>query len=333
MGRSSPKDKYRLVGLLMEAGEVVAVTGDGSNDSPALKRANVGLSMGKCGTELAKMASDIIILDDNFSSIVSALKWGRCIYDNIRAFLLFELVVNFSAIGLSFVSAIVLGHSPLKPIQVLYLNILNEPLGAIAFSSIKPTESLLDRAPYGITESVVNWVMVRNITGATLYRLAALFIFLFAFKPIFGFEDEDLRDSTCFNIFMFCEIMNIVNCRTTSLKGNPYDKILKNKVFLAVIFALILLQVIVIQFCGTVFHTTVLHWEQWLASIGCGIGSLLSGFVIRLIPVPDKTTENLTNLRNERRKAIENKYQGMSVEEMWATDSDDNPPQKEMSIK
>ena len=135
MARSSPRDKYRLVSLLMEAGEVVAVTGDGSNDSAALKKANIGLSMGLCGTELAKMASDIVILDDNFNSIVSALKWGRCIYDNVRGFLQFQLTVNFSAMIIAFVGSIALKESPLKTIQLLWVNLIMDSLGALALAT------------------------------------------------------------------------------------------------------------------------------------------------------------------------------------------------------
>ncbi|KAH0787704.1 calcium-translocating P-type ATPase, PMCA-type family protein [Histomonas meleagridis] len=144
LARSSPRDKYRLVGLLMEAGEVVAVTGDGSNDSAALKRANVGLSMGMCGTELAKMSSDIVILDDNFSSIVVALKWGRCVYENIRSFLQYQLTVNICAMIVAFVGSCFLQTSPLKAIQLLWTNLIVGAIGALALATNRPRDSLLN---------------------------------------------------------------------------------------------------------------------------------------------------------------------------------------------
>lgn len=124
LARSSPRDKVGLVTRLIEAGEVVAVTGDESNALPALKKANVGLSMGQCITELAKMVSDIVILDDNFQSIVSALKWRRCVSDHIRGFLLFQFTINFSAMGIVFIGSCVREESPLKTIQLLLVNLI-----------------------------------------------------------------------------------------------------------------------------------------------------------------------------------------------------------------
>jgi len=170
LARSSPTDKRRLVNLLKGMNEVVAVTGDGTNDAPALKDANVGLAMNIAGTEVAKDASDIIILDDNFKSIVSAVKWGRSVFDNIRKFIQFQLTINFVALILAFFSAVWCAFvppvdtamtkgsfdtekcTPLNAIQLLWINLIMDSMGALALATEEPDESLLKRKPVGRTE-------------------------------------------------------------------------------------------------------------------------------------------------------------------------------------
>lgn len=323
MGRSSPRDKYRLVGLLMEMGEVVAVTGDGSNDSPALKRANVGLAMGKCGTELAKMASDIVILDDNFATIVSALKWGRCIYDNVRSFLVYQLVVNFSAIGLGFIGALVFESSPLKPLQILWINLINGPCGALSYSTSKPVDSLLDRPPYGISDFVVNNIMIRDTIGSTIYQFIVLFVVLFLAKDIFGWESDDKlkRETIVFNTYVYCEVFNLINCRTTSHKGSPYDGIFKNPYFLVILIGLLIVQFIVTQFCGTFFVTSPLGYKEWIYSLASGFVILIIGFILRLFRLKDLTVETMNADRKMKAEAINKRYAGLSPEETWDLDS------------
>jgi Ca2+ transporting ATPase len=157
IARSQPNHKYALVLGLKNLDNVVAVTGDGTNDAPALSKADVGFSMGN-GTDIAKEASDIIIVDDNFSSIINAIKWGRNVYDNIRRFLQFQLTVNIVACVLVFVGVCAGSESPLSAVQMLWLNMIMDSLGSLALATEEPTEDLLDRAPYKRDDFIVNKV-------------------------------------------------------------------------------------------------------------------------------------------------------------------------------
>jgi P-type E1-E2 ATPase len=147
LARSSPSDKHRLVTRLKVLREVVAVTGDGTNDGPALKAADVGFGMGIAGTEIAKEAADIIIMDDNFASIVKAVMWGRCVRGNIQKFLTFQLTVNLVALTIVFIAAVAGYGEPLKPIQFLWINLIQDTFAALALATEKPTPELLDRLP------------------------------------------------------------------------------------------------------------------------------------------------------------------------------------------
>lgn len=158
LARSQPIDKYALVLGLKSLGAVVAVTGDGTNDAPALKKADVGFAMGIAGKEVAKQAADIVLLDDNFESIVKAVKWGRNIYDNIRRFLQFQLTVNLVAVITAFIGAVVLRSSPLNAVQLLWVNLIMDTFASLALATEPPTEGLLDREPHSRTEYLVNRV-------------------------------------------------------------------------------------------------------------------------------------------------------------------------------
>jgi len=147
LARSRPEDKYLLVTGLRQMGEVVAVTGDGTNDAPALKKADVGFAMGKTGTDVCKDAADILITDDNFSSIVKAAMWGRNVYDNIQRFLQFQLTVNVGALIITFIGSVITKETPLKPIQLLWVNLIMDSLGALALATELPKPELLERNP------------------------------------------------------------------------------------------------------------------------------------------------------------------------------------------
>ena len=173
LGRSTPEDKYMLVTGLRDLGATVAVTGDGTNDAPALKRADVGFAMGIAGTEVAKEAADIILLDDNFKSIVTAVKWGRNIFACVRKFLQFQLVINIGAIVILIVSSVTLppDSAPMATLQMLWINILMDTFAALALATEPPSISLLDQKPYSREESIITPVMWRNILGQTFYQL------------------------------------------------------------------------------------------------------------------------------------------------------------------
>ena len=187
LARSTPEDKYMLVTGLRDLGMVVAVTGDGTNDAPALKKADVGFAMGIAGTEVAKDSSDIIILDDNFASIVTAIKWGRNIYTNVRKFLQFQLTVNVVAMFIVFVGSVVLRDPPLTSVQMLWVNLIMDTCGALALATEPPSDDLLNQPPYPRNEIIVNPVMIRNIIGQALYQMAVLLVLLFTGKDLFGF--------------------------------------------------------------------------------------------------------------------------------------------------
>jgi Ca2+ transporting ATPase len=179
LARSRPNDKYVMVSGLKELGDIVAVTGDGTNDAPALKKANVGFAM-KAGTQVAAAASDIIIQDNNFASIVKACKWGRNVYDNIRRFLQFQLTVNVLALVVAFVGGIILTNSPLAAIQFLWVNMIMDTLAALALATESPKDELLKRPPYRKYEYIISQKMVKHILGQTFIQMGFLFAMVFA---------------------------------------------------------------------------------------------------------------------------------------------------------
>ena len=327
LARSSPRDKLRLVSLLMEAGEVVAVTGDGSNDSPALKKANVGLSMGMCGTELAKMASDIVILDDNFNSIVSALKWGRCVYDNVRGFLQFQLTVNFAAMLIAFIGSCALHESPLKTIQLLWVNLIMDSLGALALATRSPSEALLLRPPYGESDGLISNVLFRNIAGQVVYEMIVLLLILFGAKTVFGINEpvEETQakhvSTIVFNTFVYMQVFNLINARVAGQDMSVLDGFFSNPYFLIIFFVIAALQAILCELAGAAFETVHLPWQEWLICLAFGAGSLVIGAILRCIKLPDKTTEKLEALRRVRKEQILKFYEGIPGEQQWEMSS------------
>lgn len=164
LARSRPNDKYIMVFGLRQLGDIVAVTGDGTNDAPALRKADVGFAM-KTGTQVAHTAADIIIQDDNFASIVKACKWGRNVYDNIRRFLQFQLTVNVVALITSFIASVIIQDTPLKPVQLLWVNMIMDSLASLALATELPREELLERPPYRKKEYIINRKMIKHILG------------------------------------------------------------------------------------------------------------------------------------------------------------------------
>jgi len=181
LGRSTPEDKYMLVTGLRDLGATVAVTGDGTNDAPALKRADVGFAMGICGTEVAKEAADIILLDDNFASIVTAVKWGRNIFSCVRKFLQFQLVINAGAIVILVVGSVALNYDaqPMGTLQMLWINILMDTFAALALATDPPVMALLEQRPYSRADSIITPNMWRAIIGQAVYQIIFFMLGLF----------------------------------------------------------------------------------------------------------------------------------------------------------
>ncbi|XP_029140098.1 plasma membrane calcium-transporting ATPase 1-like, partial [Protobothrops mucrosquamatus] len=298
LARSSPADKYNLVeGIInsniTEQRQVVAVTGDGTNDGPALKKADVGFAMGIAGTDVAKEASDIILTDDNFSSIVKAVMWGRNVYDSISKFLQFQLTVNVVAVIVAFTGACVTQNSPLKAVQMLWVNLIMDTFASLALATEKPTEALLKRKPYGRNKPLVSRIMMKNIFLHAIYQMVVVFSLLFVGERLFDIENGRISTlqspptqhyTLIFNTFVMMQICNEVNARKIHGERNVFSGIFKNSIFCCVTLGTLIIQVVIVQFGGKPFSCTALTLEQWLWSLFFGLGSLVWGQVIISIP-------------------------------------------------
>ncbi|KAK7364974.1 hypothetical protein VNO80_13724 [Phaseolus coccineus] len=295
MARSSPFDKLLMVQCLKQKGHVVAVTGDGTNDAPALKEADIGLSMGIQGTEVAKESSDIVILDDNFESVVTVLRWGRCVYNNIQKFIQFQLTVNVAALAINFVAAVSAGEVPLTAVQLLWVNLIMDTLGALALATEKPTNELMDKPPVGRTKPLITNVMWRNLLAQALYQIAVLLTLQFKGESIFGVT-SGVNDTLIFNTFVLCQVFNEFNARKME-KRNVFKGIHRSKLFLGIIGITIILQVVMVEFLKKFADTERLNWGQWALCIGLAAVSWPIGWVVKLIPVPDKPLLNFFKIK------------------------------------
>jgi len=192
LARSRPDDKYALVLGLRRLEHVVAVTGDGTNDAQALSKSDVGFAMGREGTDIAKDAADIIILDDNFASIISAVTWGRNIYDCIRKFIQFQLTVNITACLLVFICACIGNETPISAIQMLWLNMIMDSLGSLALATEQPHEDILKRKPNSRKEYIINYLMWKHIIGHSIVLIIIILI-MYLKSPDFLLEDDKTR--------------------------------------------------------------------------------------------------------------------------------------------
>ncbi|KAG7135939.1 Calcium-transporting ATPase 2 like protein [Verticillium longisporum] len=285
LARSSPEDKRILVKTLKSLGDVVAVTGDGTNDAPALKAADVGFSMGITGTEVAKEASDIILMDDNFSSIVGALAWGRAINDAVKKFLQFQITVNITAVILTFVSAVASAEEEavLKAIQLLWVNLIMDTFAALALATDPPTESQLRRKPEAKTAPLITLTMWKMIIGQSIYQLIVSFVLHFG-GPSFLKYPKDEMDALVFNTFVFMQIFKLINSRRIDNELNIFEGLSRNRLFL-VMFAIMVGGQVLIVFVGSdAFVVVPLTGPQWGISLVLGFLSIPIGVLIRLFP-------------------------------------------------
>ncbi|XP_050127705.1 putative calcium-transporting ATPase 13, plasma membrane-type [Malus sylvestris] len=302
MARSSPFDKLLMVQCLKQLGHVVAVTGDGTNDAPALKEADIGLSMGIQGTEVAKESSDIVIMDDNFSSVATVLRWGRCVYENIQKFIQFQLTVNVAALVINFVAAISAGEVPLTAVQLLWVNLIMDTLGALALATEKPAKELMKKKPVGRTEPLITNIMWRNLLPQALYQIAILLTLQFKGKSIFGVEDK-VKDTLIFNTFVLCQVFNEFNARKLE-KKNVFRGIHTNKLFLGIIGVTILLQVVMVEFLKKFADTERLNWGQWGACVGIAAVSWPIGWIVKSIPVPETPIFSYLKMKKSKKNSI-----------------------------
>ncbi|XP_060925787.1 plasma membrane calcium-transporting ATPase 2 isoform X7 [Limanda limanda] len=258
LARSSPTDKHTLVKGIIDSTmtaqrQVVAVTGDGTNDGPALKKADVGFAMGLAGTDVAKEASDIILTDDNFSSIVKAVMWGRNVYDSISKFLQFQLTVNVVAVIVAFTGACITQDSPLKAVQMLWVNLIMDTFASLALATEPPTESLLKRKPYGRNKPLISSTMTKNILGHAIYQLIIIFTLLFVGEKIFDIDSgrnaplhspPSEHYTIIFNTFVMMQLFNEINARKIHGERNVFDGIFRNPIFCTIVFGTFVMQVI-----------------------------------------------------------------------------------------
>uniref|UniRef100_A0A3P8ZB18 Calcium-transporting ATPase n=1 Tax=Esox lucius TaxID=8010 RepID=A0A3P8ZB18_ESOLU len=307
LARSSPTDKHTLVkgiidSTVLEQRQVVAVTGDGTNDGPALKKADVGFAMGIAGTDVAKEASDIILTDDNFSSIVKAVMWGRNVYDSISKFLQFQLTVNVVAVIVAFTGACITQDSPLKAVQMLWVNLIMDTFASLALATEPPTESLLLRKPYGRNKPLISRTMMKNILGHGVYQLVIIFTLLFVGERIFNIDSGRYAPlhsppsehyTIIFNTFVLMQLFNEINARKIHGERNVFDGIFNNLIFCSIVFSTFVIQVVIVQWGGKPFSCVGLTIDQWLWCTFLGFGSLLWGQLISSIP-----TSRLTFLKS-----------------------------------
>ncbi|KAF2275565.1 calcium-translocating P-type ATPase [Westerdykella ornata] len=289
LARSSPEDKRRLVKRLKELGETVAVTGDGTNDAPALKTADVGFSMGIAGTEVAKEASAIILMDDNFASIVKALLWGRAVNDAVKKFLQFQITVNITAVILTFVTAVSSGDqsSVLKAVQLLWVNLIMDTFAALALATDPPTRSLLDRKPEPKSAPLITLRMWKMIIGQSIYQLVVTFIIFYAGEDILSYHSERERammPTFVFNTFVWMQIFNALNNRRLDNRFNIFEGITHNLFFAIIFLIMVGGQTMIVFVGGSAFSVTRINGPLWGYSIALGALSLVVGAIIRLIP-------------------------------------------------
>ncbi|KAG8589061.1 hypothetical protein GDO81_006237 [Engystomops pustulosus] len=322
LARSSPTDKHTLVkgiidSTVVEQRQVVAVTGDGTNDGPALKKADVGFAMGIAGTDVAKEASDIILTDDNFTSIVKAVMWGRNVYDSISKFLQFQLTVNVVAVIVAFTGACITQDSPLKAVQMLWVNLIMDTFASLALATEPPTESLLLRKPYGRNKPLISRTMMKNILGHAVYQLTIIFTLLFAGEKFFDIDSgrnvplhspPSEHYTIVFNTFVMMQLFNEINARKIHGERNVFENIFRNPIFCAVVVGTFAAQervvvgvlavargersywtlcprrIVIVEFGGKPFSCSGLTLSQWFWCIFIGVGELLWGQLICTVP-------------------------------------------------
>ena len=281
MSRARPTDKQRLVQLLQQKGAVVAVTGDGTNDAPALNHAQVGLSMGT-GTSVAKEASDITLLDDSFNSIGTAVMWGRSLYKNIQRFIVFQLTINFVAMLIVLLGSIIGTELPLTVTQMLWVNLIMDTFAALALASIPPSESVMKEKPRKSTDFIITPSMKYNILGVGSAFLILLLgmIYYFDHTP----QGMDVRNLTIFfTFFVMLQFWNLFNARVFGTTQSAFKGISKSYGMEFIVLAILVGQFLIVQFGGSVFRTTPLDWQTWVAIIGTSSLVLWIGELFRFI--------------------------------------------------
>lgn len=295
VARAKPLDKYRLVKLLQELGEVVAVTGDGTNDAPALKRADVGLAMGRSGTEVAKEASKIVLLDDAFSTIVKAVHWGRALYENIQRFIQFQLTINVSALAIAFLGPFLGVKPPFTILQLLWINVIMDTLASIALCSEPPRPGLMELPPKNRDDSIVTRSMMGNILLTAAFFIIVMLTLLAGMEYGWWLTDPDgtpsrafpeltyWQVSVFFTVYVFFQVWNEINCRSLVPEVSGVTGLWKNPIFLGIVALIVVGQVLIVTFGGEVFEVTRLGMAAWLLIALATASVLLYAEIVRRV--------------------------------------------------
>ena len=306
MARSQPDDKFMLVDGLIKLGRTVAVTGDGTNDAPALNRSDVGFAMGISGTDVAKNACDIQLTTDDFCTILVAVEYGRNIYDNVRKFLQFQLTVNVVAMFIVFAGACITGEPPLTPTQMLWVNLIMDTFAALALATEPPNKKLLDRDPALKSDAIVNSVMWRNIIGQSIFQIIVLLVLLLKGGDIFGLGEIDHTQdyyvegpdgklnipttkgqmyTIIFQAFVFMQLFNQINARKLGEKEfNVFSEFCNNFMFIAIVIATFGIQMLIVEYGGAYMNAVPLTWEQNGYCAAIGAFSLIVGVLLKFVP-------------------------------------------------
>ena len=319
IARASPEDKFVLVFGLKELGNIVAVTGDGTNDAPALRQAHVGFAMGIRGTDIAKDAADVVLLDDSFSSIVTACKYGRNIYDCIRKFVQFQLTTNVVAVFMTFLGGIILKDSPLNAIQMLWVNLIMDSFASLALATEDPTDELLNRKPYSRDASILTPMMILNIFSQAIFQIIVLTVIIFYGDWIFGVpSDRQLEHfmwndingyhfTIFFNIFVYMQVFNSINAR--KLQKNEYNVfsgIFGNWLYLAIQGFILVGQIILTTFGGRAVRTHPLSVVQHCECLLISSFTLVWGLFVKLLPID--VTEKVPMDEEEDKRKVPDKF-------------------------
>ena len=282
MSRARPTDKQRLVEMLQKRGEIVAVTGDGTNDAPALHYAHVGLSLGS-GTSVAKEASDMTLLDDSFGSIANAVMWGRSLYKNIQRFLFFQLVVNVTALLLVLGGSVIGTEMPLTVTQILWVNLIMDTFAALALASLPPSRDVMNEKP----RSQADFILTPGMNRGILFCGISFFLIMFAYLYKCLHDDDPGMQSyeltMFFTTFVMLQFWNLFNAKTLGSDRSAFRHFVLDKGLMLVLVLILCGQWLIVTFGGKMFRTVPLTAESWLKIIVATSAVLWAGEIWRWI--------------------------------------------------